>query len=162
MAEKRHQYHVELEWVGNTGAGTESYRSYERAHEIRAPGKPVILGSADPTFRGDAARWNPEELLVASLSACHQLWFLALCAQAGIVVTAYQDDVQGEMVEDLDGAGQFAWVVLRPSVTVSGHVDETKIDQLHHQAHAMCFIARSVNFPVSVHPSRASALGLKD
>lgn len=71
--EKRHHYAVQVVWTGQAGTGTRSYKGYERTHEIGATGKPRINGSADPAFRGDPARWNPEELLVASLSACHQL-----------------------------------------------------------------------------------------
>ena len=153
MADKRHRYDVTVTWTGNTGAGTTAYRSYDRSHDIAADGKPTIAGSSDPAFRGDARRWNPEELLVASLSACHQLWFLGLCAQAGIVVTAYDDVAEGIMVEDASGAGQFQSVTLRPRVTISATSDGLKARELHDQAHAMCFIARSVNFPVGNEPT---------
>lgn len=153
MADKQHHYAIKVTWTGNSGAGTASYRSYERAHDIAANGKPVIAGSSDPSFRGDAARWNPEELLVASLSACHQLWFLSLCAQAGIIVTAYKDVAEGIMDEQADGAGQFRSVTLRPTVTISAGSDEAGVMALHQQAHAMCFIARSVRFPITVEPN---------
>lgn len=153
MTDRTHHYAVRVIWTGNSGAGTESYRGYARAHDIAAPGKPTIAGSSDPAFRGDPARWNPEELLVASLSACHKLWFLGLCAQAGIVVTAYEDTAEGEMIEEADGAGQFVSATLRPRVTISATSDATKATALHHQAHAMCFIARSVNFPVITIPT---------
>jgi organic hydroperoxide reductase OsmC/OhrA len=149
VAEKRHRYSVFLRWTGNQGRGTTSYRAYSRAHELSAEGKPVIDGSSDPAFRGDVARWNPEELLVASLSACHQLWYLHLCADAGIFVTAYEDEAEGVMVEHGDGAGQFECVVLRPRVTVAAGADAKKARELHHAAHQKCFIARSVNFPVT-------------
>jgi organic hydroperoxide reductase OsmC/OhrA len=154
MAGREHRYHVTVEWTGNTGAGTSSYRAYERRHEISAPdsAKPVIPGSSDPAFRGDAARWNPEELLVASLSACHQLWYLHLCADAGVVVTAYVDRAEGTMLEDAAGAGQFTRVVLRPVVTVAAGVDVERARALHHEAHARCYIARSVRFPVEHEP----------
>ena len=153
MADKRHHYAVTVAWTGNTGAGTESYQSYERACDISADGKPSIAGSSDPAFRGDDRRWNPEELLVAALSACHKLWYLGLCSQAGIVVTAYEDAAEGSMVEDTDGAGQFTSVTLRPSVTISAGSDEARALALHDRAHAMCFIARSVNFPVTNVPT---------
>jgi len=153
MAEKQHQYMVQVIWTGNSGTGTTSYRSYERAHDISANGKPTIAGSSDPTFRGDSARWNPEELLVASLSACHKLWYLGLCAQAGVVVTAYEDTAEGSMVEEASGAGHFVSVVLRPHVTISAASDEVKAMELHRQAHGMCFVARSVNFPVTNSPT---------
>lgn len=153
MADKRHQYAVTVTWTGNNGAGTKSYHGYERAHDISADGKPPIAGSSDPSFRGDDSRWNPEELLVASLSACHKLWYLGLCSQAGIVVTAYEDAAEGIMVEEAGGAGQFTSVTLRPHVTISAGSDEAKAMALHDRAHAMCFIARSMNFPVTNAPT---------
>jgi organic hydroperoxide reductase OsmC/OhrA len=148
-----HSYDVRVEWTGNLGDGTNGYRSYARAHEITAPGKPVIPGSSDPGFRGDASRYNPEDLLVASLSACHMLWYLHLCADAGIVVTGYVDDARGTMVETADGGGRFTQVVLRPRVTVQEGADEAKANALHEKAHHLCFIASSVNFPVLCEPA---------
>lgn len=152
MAEKQHHYDVRVTWTGNEGSGTASHRGYSRAHRIEAPGKVPIQGSSDPSFRGDPTRWNPEELLVASLSACHKLWYLGLCAGAGVVVTAYEDNAGGAMLEQADGAGQFTSVVLRPRVTLAAGSDLEKARALHHQAHEMCFIARSMNFPVSHEP----------
>jgi len=152
MAGKQHTYSVKVVWTGNTGTGTFSARSYTRDYDIMAPGKPTIEGSSNPSFRGDPARWNPEDLLLASLSACHKLWFLGLCAQAGIVVTAYEDHATGEMEEERTGAGQFTSVTLHPHVTLSTTSDAEKALDLHHKAHDMCFIARSVNFPVMNEP----------
>ncbi|KFD11444.1 OsmC/Ohr family protein [Serratia marcescens subsp. marcescens ATCC 13880] len=100
-----HHYQVAVTWQGNLGAGTEDYRAYGRDHLIGAAGKADIAGSADPAFRGDATRWNPEDLLVASLSACHKLWYLHLCATSGISVLAYQDDAVGVMREDAARGG---------------------------------------------------------
>lgn len=159
MAGKEHRYRVTVEWTGNTGSGTAGYRTYERRHEISVPGaaKPAIPGSSDPAFRGDAARWNPEELLVASLSACHQLWYLHLCADAGIVVTAYVDRAEGAMLEAPNGAGQFSRVVLRPVVTVAAGADVARARALHRDAHAMCYVARSMNFPVDHEPEIRTA-----
>ena len=107
MADRRHTYSIRVDWTGNQDTGTSAYRAYSRAHEISAQGKTAIAGSSDPVFRGDAARWNPAELLIAALSACHQLWYLHLCADAGIVITAYSDDASGVEIEQADGAGQF-------------------------------------------------------
>lgn len=150
---KTHHYAVIVEWTGNTGTGTSDYRSYERMHEISAgTEKPAIPGSSDPAFRGDAARWNPEELLVAALSACHKLWYLHLCAEAGIVVFAYTDHAEGIMEETSDGSGSFREVILRPKVTVAPGSDLVKADALHDAAHAKCYIARSVNFPIHHEP----------
>jgi organic hydroperoxide reductase OsmC/OhrA len=150
---KTHRYAIAVDWTGNTGTGTSGYRDYERRHEISAgTRKPAIPGSSDPAFRGDPARWNPEELLVASLSACHKLWYLHLCAEAGIVVLAYTDHAEGEMEETADGSGRFTRVVLRPRVSVAAGCDEAQARQLHQTAHARCFIANSVNFPVACEP----------
>ncbi|MGH9718845.1 MAG: OsmC family protein [Bryobacteraceae bacterium] len=144
-----HQYRVTTAWTGNLGAGTSAYRAYSRNYEIHAGSKAAAIpGSSDPGFLGDAARYNPEELLVASLSACHMLWVLHLCAAAGIVVTGYIDEAIGTMRENPDGSGEFTSVVLHPRVTITeaARIDEAKA--LHHRAHELCFIARSVNFPV--------------
>lgn len=152
MTGKQHRYQILTRWTGNEGTGTSSYKAYSRAHELGAEGKPPIAGSSDPSFRGDRTRWNPEELLVASLSACHQLWYLHLCAAAKIVVTAYEDRAEGVMVEEPGGAGQFVGVVLRPHVTLAPGSDGAKALALHHRASEMCFIARSMNFPVTHEP----------
>ena len=148
MTTALHSYATDLVWTGNRGEGTSGYRAYDRAHEISVAGKPVIPGSSDPHFRGDATRYNPEELLVASLSACHMLWFLHLCADAGIRVERYTDSATGAMQEAADGGGHFTEVVLRPAVRVAGDVEHARIDALHERAHELCFIAQSVNFPV--------------
>jgi len=150
---REHSYSVNVRWTGNTGAGTSGFRNYKRDHEISAPGKPPIPASSDPAFRGDKARYNPEELLLASLSACHMLWYLHLCADAGIVVTEYHDDASGAMAETKDGGGHFTQVTLRPVVKVAGQVDPELARRLHEQAHHLCFIANSVNFPVLCEPS---------
>jgi organic hydroperoxide reductase OsmC/OhrA len=89
MNDKHHRYSVTVAWTGNTGAGTASYRGYERTYEIHRDGKPVIPGSSDPNFRGDGTRWNPEELLVASLSSCHKLWYLHLATVAAAFCASY-------------------------------------------------------------------------
>jgi organic hydroperoxide reductase OsmC/OhrA len=143
-----HTYQLSLSWTGNVGLGTSDYRAYERAHEVAAAEKPTILGSSDPAFRGDPRRWNPEELLVASLSQCHLLAYLHLAASAGVVVTAYTDTPVGSMAENADGSGQFTEVLLSPAVTVAEESMVTRAAELHDPAHRMCFIAGSVNFPV--------------
>jgi organic hydroperoxide reductase OsmC/OhrA len=148
MAGREHRYTLKVTWTGNTGRGTAGYRAYERSHEIASTGKPVIPGSSDPGFRGDRSRWNPEELLLASLSACHQLWYLHLCAEAGVTVTAYEDEPEGRMIEDSDGGGRFSEVILRPRVTISAGSDRQAAEALHERAHELCFIANSVRCPV--------------
>jgi organic hydroperoxide reductase OsmC/OhrA len=148
MSGKTHSYPITVEWTGNLGKGTADYRAYSRDHTFSAGGKPPIPGSSDPTFRGDPARWNPEDLLVASLSACHKLWYLHLCAAHGIVVTAYRDEAMGTMVEDQQRGGWFTEVMLRPQVTIRAGDDAALALRLHDEAHHKCFIANSVNFPV--------------
>ncbi|MDQ6708452.1 MAG: OsmC family protein [Acidobacteriota bacterium] len=150
---RAHQFAITTTWTGNTGAGTRDYRSYSRNHEIDALGKShPILGSSDPAFRGDDSRYNPEQLLVASLSTCHMLWILHLCADAGIVITEYSDAASGTMTLHPDGSGEFARVILKPrmKITDGARMDEAKA--LHDEAHRMCFIARSVKFPVGHEP----------
>ena len=144
MADKRHTYSIRVDWTGNQGTGTSAYRAYSRAHEISAQGKTAIAGSSDPVFRGDAARWNPAELLIAALSACHQLWYLHLCADAGIVVVAYSDDASGVEIEQADGTGQFESVTLQPHAKLAAGSDENIARGLHDAAAEKCFIARSV------------------
>ena len=147
---KQHQYAVSIAWTGNDGSGTQSYRGYRRDHEIAAAGKPPIPASSDPSFRGDRTRYNPEELLVASLSSCHMLWYLHLCSVNGIVVLDYRDEAVGTMQEEDDGAGAFVRVVLKPRVTIAKGGDRGKALALHEEAHHLCFIARSVRFAVEV------------
>ena len=149
---REHRYSITVEWTGNLGSGTAGYSAYSRDHEIKATGKALIDGSSDPAFRGDAARWNPEELLMASLSACHKLWYLHLAAETGVTVTAYTDHAEGVMQEQPDGSGRFIRVVLNPTVTISHSSDNERAKALHRVAHEKCFIANSVNFPVTCDP----------
>jgi organic hydroperoxide reductase OsmC/OhrA len=153
---KSHNYSLTIKWTGNRGAGTSDYRSYDRNHIIQSELKADIDGSSDPAFRGDKTRYNPEDLLVASLSACHMLAYLHLCAVGGVVVTNYIDNASGIMVETPDGGGHFTEVTLNPVVTVKDSSMINKANELHHKAGALCFIASSVNFPVK-HEPRAVA-----
>lgn len=146
----RHEYKVQVAWSGNDGTGTRTYAEYRRDHTISTAGKPVLPGSSDPAFHGDAARYNPEELLVASISACHMLWYLHLCANAGVVVTGYQDDASGVMSMNPDGSGAFTEATLRPRVALSPESDPARAQALHEEAHHHCFIAASVNFPIHI------------
>lgn len=149
---REHRYTVTVEWTGNRGTGTSGYRDFGREHVVTAAGKPEIPGSSDAAFRGDPSRWNPEELLVVSLSQCHMLWYLHLAAVSGIVVIEYRDTPAGIMVEAPDGSGRFSSVVLKPQITVAAGADLAKAEALHHAAHEKCFIANSVNFPVTCEP----------
>jgi len=148
MKNKIHHYSATISWTGNLGKGTLDYNAYSRNHDISIEGKPTLPASSDPTFRGDTTRYSPEELLVSSLSGCHMLWYLHLCAVNGVVVADYADDAVGEMMENSDGSGQFVKVTLRPRVTVTEPGMIEKARSLHGDAHRMCFIARSVNFPM--------------
>jgi len=145
---KLHNYTLSLQWTGNIGSGTSAYRAYERSHEIHKEGKPHILLSSDPAFRGDKTRYNPEETLVASLSSCHMLWYLHVCSEAGVIVVDYEDNASGIMEETANGSGRFLEVTLHPMVTVSDASMIDKANALHHKANEFCFIANSVNFPV--------------
>jgi organic hydroperoxide reductase OsmC/OhrA len=153
MPGKEHLYRPTVEWTGNNGSGTADYRAYERAHVISASDKTDILGSSDACFRGDRTKWSPEDLFVAAISACHKLWYLHLCATAGVVVLAYRDEPVGTMVEDADGSGRFTSVVLHPTVKIAAGSDKGKAITLHHDAHTMCFIANSVSCPISTEPT---------
>lgn len=146
-----HEYQVGVEWVGNRGSGTSGYRDYGRELLIHAAGKAALEGSADPTFRGNAERWNPEELLVAALAQCHMLSYLHMAVRAGVVVTAYEDAASGTMRQDGIG-GAFEEVVLRPRVTVTDASMVEAARAAHAEARAACFIANSVNFPVHHEP----------
>jgi organic hydroperoxide reductase OsmC/OhrA len=150
-----HTYEATVRWTGAGSAGTASYTSYSRDHEIVVAGRPPLPGSSDPAFRGDPERWSPEELLVAALAQCHMLWFLHLAARAGVVVSAYVDEPVGTMRVEAAGHGQFTTVVLRPRVTVraAAAVGDADLTALHRAAGEHCFIRRSVNFPVRTEPA---------
>ena len=148
----QHQYQLTIQWTGNKGTGTSNYRAYERSHEIIAGNKAPIPASSDPAFRGDKTRYNPEELLVASLSSCHMLWYLHLCSEAGVIVTDYKDNATGIMIETANGGGYFKEVMLNPVVIVTDKSMVEKANALHAKANELCFIASSVNFKVSHNP----------
>lgn len=149
--ERLHSYETVVTWTGNRGTGTSGYRNYDRDHEVTADGRQPIAASSDPAFRGDPSRWNPEQLLIASLSQCHMLWYLHLCADAGVVVTGYVDRATGTMAEAGTG-GRFTEVVLRPRVSVASAEMVAPATALHADAHRACYIASSVNFPVRHDP----------
>lgn len=148
MSLDEHRYAVTVRWTGNRGEGTSTYRGYSRDHDVDIPGLPTLKGSADPTFHGDRTRYNPEQLLLTALSQCHMLSFLHMAVKHGVVVTAYEDRAEGLMRTNRDGSGQFESVTLRPHVTVGAVVDTALMERLHEEANQVCFIARSVNFPV--------------
>ena len=151
--EKQHHYNATIVWTGNNGTGTDNYKSYERSHKIIIENKSDILCSSDPAFRGDKTKHNPEELLVSAVSSCHMLWYLHLCSEAGVVVVDYTDSATGIMDEGSNGSGRFTKVTLNPVVTVTENAMVDKANELHKKANELCFIANSVNFPVTHHPT---------
>lgn len=155
---KEHHFQTGIRWTGNKGSGTTSYDAYSRDHIIQCEGKPEILSSSAPVFRGDASRYDPEDLLVASLSSCHMLWYLHLCAEAGVVVTDYTDSATGTMVVEKGGAGRFTEVTLHPVVTVEKPEMIQKANELHKPANQKCFIANSCNFPIHHKPQCLSKI----
>jgi len=155
----QHSYTAAVAWppagADPAAAATTSYTAYTRDHDVALPGRPVLPGSADPAFRGDPERFSPEDLFVASLAQCHMLWFLHLAAESGLVVREYADDATGTMRVESRGEGQFSDVTLRPRIVVDPgeEADDEHVARLHERAHALCFIARSVNFRVLVEPA---------
>lgn len=149
---KQHNYALKINWTGNSGSGTNSYKSYERSFEVSVDGKEIINGSSDPSFNGDKTKYNPEELLLASISSCHMLWYLHLCADDGIIVTSYIDNAEGIMVENDNGGGKFEQVILKPVISVTENSMIEKAIILHAKANKLCFVANSVNFRISHQP----------
>jgi organic hydroperoxide reductase OsmC/OhrA len=149
---KEHHYRISMSWTGNRGQGTAGYAAYSRDHLIRVAGKPDIAATSDAAFRGTPGRYNPEELFVAALSSCHMLWYLHLCAVNDILVTDYQDEALGTMVETDDGSGYFSEVTLFPVVTITDAARIPRAMELHREAAKKCFIANSCNFPVRHEP----------
>lgn len=152
-----HRYALAVQWTGNLGTGTSSYRGYSRDHDVLIPGLPVLRGSADPTFHGDRERYNPEQLLLAALAQCHLLSFLHVAVKHGVTVTDYRDDASGVLRLNRNGSGQFESVTLHPQVTVTEEHHVALAGKLHREANQLCFIARSVNFPVEHAPVTLAA-----
>jgi len=145
---KYHNYYLSLKWTGNSGEGTKNYTGYERSHTIFVENKPEIFASSDAKFRGDNTKHNPEELLIASISSCHMLWYLHLCSEAGVVVLDYSDNATGTMEETKTGGGHFTEVILNPVVIVEDESMINKATQLHKKANELCYVANSLNFKV--------------
>jgi organic hydroperoxide reductase OsmC/OhrA len=149
---KQHQFRIITQWTGNLGTGTSAYAAYSRDHELTAPGKATRIAGSSAVARGDPSRFNPEELLIGALSACHMMWVLHLCADAGIVITEYSDEATGVMAEHPDGAGEFTRVVLNPRMVIADASRVQEAISIHDRAHHVCCLARSMNFPVEHHP----------
>ena len=148
---KEHRYEAALRWTGAKEGTTSSYRGYSREYEAAVGGKPALRLTADGAFLGDDALHNPEDLLVISLSGCHLLTYLAECARAGVHVLSYEDEASGTMAWDGE-TYRFGEVVLRPRVVVEEGGDLALAEELHHKSHDLCFVARSMNFPVRHEP----------
>jgi organic hydroperoxide reductase OsmC/OhrA len=145
MQDGKHHYEIRLVWNGDN---TTDYKTYSRQHRMSIDGKADVVMTADAAFRGDASKHNPEDLLVAAVSSCHMLSYLALCAKYGINVLSYEDEATGVMEEDGKGGGKFTQVVIRPRVKIADASQIERAQQLHHRAHEQCFIASSVNFEI--------------
>lgn len=152
MTDAKHRYRIDLEWTGDRGSGTSGYRDYDRTHVVRADGVPDLPGTADPTFHGERDRWNPEQLLLAALAQCHMLSYFHLAVRNGVVVTGYEDAAEGALRLNADHSGEFVDALLRPRVSLADESQRVIADGLHEEAHRLCFIARSVNFPVRCEP----------
>lgn len=150
---KTHSYQIKIEWTGNLGNGTQNYNSFSRNHTISAKGKyNNILASSDPSFLGDKSKYNPEDLFLSSLSACHMLWYLHLCSVHKIIVIEYLDNATGIMEETKNGSGRFTEVTLNPQVKVTEANMIAKANELHEEANKMCFIANSCSFKIGHQP----------
>lgn len=145
---KTHLFNAQIEWTGNRGTGSSEYRAYDRHYTLSASGKSDLACSADPTFLGDGHKYNPEDLLLSSVSACHMLWYLHLCADAGVVVVSYRDQVSGTLTQVEGGGGSFTEITLNPMVVVQNESMIEKAIALHHKASEKCFIANTLNIPV--------------
>ncbi|CAL2102410.1 OsmC family peroxiredoxin [Tenacibaculum sp. 190130A14a] len=149
---KDFNYTATVIWTGNNGKGTLNYNSYERSYTMNINNKPPILGSSDAAFKGDGTKHNPEELLITAIASCHMLWYLHLCSEENVIITAYQDGVSGVMKIDANGKGSFSKVILNPTVTVLEASMKEKAIALHQKANEYCFIANSVNFTIEHNP----------
>ena len=149
---KDHQYKTKVIWTGNTGESTKNYRSYQRSYTISVDGKAEISGSSDPAFLGNPELHNPEDLLLASVSSCHLLWYLHLCSVNKILVLEYEDLAEGTMIESENGSGKFSEIILKPNIVVAEKEMIEKAVELHEKANEYCFIANSLNFEVKHQP----------
>lgn len=154
MSMNEHHFELTVNWTGNKGTGTSGYRDYSRAHDVVAEGPGKLAGSAARAFRGETDRWNPEQLLLAALAQCHMLSYLHVAVQHGVVVTGYEDTASATLNVNQDGSGEMTSATLKPRVSLEDESQRQLANSLHDQAHDVCFIARSVNFPVHHEPEQ--------
>jgi organic hydroperoxide reductase OsmC/OhrA len=147
-----HNYKLATKWTGNQGTGTSNYKDFVRSYNIQIENKADILGSSDPEFRGDKTKHNPEELLLASVSSCHMLWYLHFCAENKIIVTDYVDNATAILEETEDGNGKFSSITLNPSITITEKSMVELATELHKKANEFCFVANSLNLKVDHKP----------
>lgn len=147
---REHKFIAELTWTGSGQGPAVTYDQYSREWTFRQDERTDLVGTAAVPYRGVPDLRNPEDLLLASVSACHCLTFLAEAVMAKISVISYTDQCEATM-KIQDGRMRITEVVLRPVVTISGG-DEARVEQLHQKAHDGCFIANSVKFPIVVEP----------
>lgn len=146
---KNHHYKSKIEWTGNTGESTKSYRSYERNYTVSVDGKAEIKGSSDPAFLGNPELHNPEDLLLASVSSCHLLWYLHSCSAHKILVLEYVDFAEGTMKTEVENLLK-SYLNLKFWLQKKDMLE--KAIQLHQKANEYCFIANSLNFKVKHEP----------
>lgn len=144
-----HSYTSRVIWTGNSGQGTAHYHAYARTWDVAVPGKAPIHCSNDPLLGGDPGKMNPEDLLLSALSACHMLWYLHYASEVGITVVSYEDTPIGVGEVGKGGAGRFVSAELNPVIVVKPGADLAKAEAIHHRIHEVCFVARSVNFPIT-------------
>jgi len=151
---KVNNYKIRVEWTVNKGNGTLNDKSYSRNHNISSEEKHnLIHDSSDPSFSGERTKYNPEELFISSISACHMLWYLHLCSINKIVVTEYIDNAKGFMEETENSNGKFTEVILNPTVKITDPSSINKANKLHTDANGISFIAKSCNFKIKHKPN---------
>lgn len=135
------------------------YDAYDREHEWIFEDGVRVPASAAPDFRGKPGRVDPEQALVAALSSCHMLTFLAVCARKRLVVDAYDDEAVGVLEQNADGKLAITRVTLRPRVRFGGDGPPPgdELARLHDKAHHNCFIANSVKTEITVEPQETPA-----
>ncbi|MGV0996986.1 OsmC family protein [Empedobacter falsenii] len=151
-----HLFKVALNWIKKESKMDSSTRIYTKSHHISIEGKPDLEVSAAKAFKGDPNLYNPEDLLLSSLTSCHMMSYLYCCAQHKIEVISYQDHSEATLQVNPDGSGKIVKVDLFPDIIIS---DSSQIElalSLHKKANELCFIANSCNFPV-YHHAKCSA-----
>src|SRR5680860_79571 len=152
ISRKQHTYTSKIIWTGNSGTGNSTYHGYERTWDLAIDGKMPVSCSNDPLLGGDKSKYNPEDLLLSALSSCHMLWYLHLCIDAGVVVLSYEDQPQATGELESGGKGRFLSATLKPKIVISDGSNLEKARLIHGDVDQYCFIARSVNFPVTCEP----------